>query len=180
MANTPYWVDGRDANAGLWDFVWLGDSLLPGILVPGSMKVDHKVSLDIGQAQGASGAPVKVKGRQPRSISFQIRSTKAEQWEAWDDVLKALNIFGADANAKPFQITHPLCAKFGIATVYIESVSMPSPDAVNGGTFSFSCVENIPAKSVSQSKTPQKKAQAGNPRPDFGAVGFDPPSNNLA
>lgn len=173
----PFWIDGRDNQAASWDYVWIGETLLPGVIK--EFKIDSKNSLDVGKAQGNTGAPVTPKGRLPRTMSITVQVTTQDAWNQWDDVLKNLNLQGADAKQRSFSITHPLPAKFGVTSIYIESCSLPMPSPVNGITFTLTCTENIPPKPVNNAKN-QSKAKVGNPVPDFGSAGFPTPSNDLA
>jgi hypothetical protein len=171
--SVPFWVDGIDPNANTWDYVWLGDQLLPGILK--EFKIDSKNTLDVGKAQGNTGAPVTPKGRQPRTISITVQVIKQSEWDDWDATLKALNMQGSDTTQRAFSITHPLAAKFGVTSVYIETLSLPMPSPVNGITFSLSCTENIPAKPVSAAAASKKPGSTTS----FGTAGFPVPKSQV-
>jgi len=173
MATIPYYIDGEDADAGLWDFCWLGDIFLPGVV---SIDVKDEFSFDTGKAQGNDGAPVTYKGRNPRTLDLTLKITNRDQFVEWLEVRKQLNAFASGKAVQPYQVTHPQAQSAGITSAYLKSISQPQPTSNQPWLISMSLIENNPAKPSKQNTAPAPKAQTQNTPFTLSPV----PGDNLA
>ena len=151
----PFWVDGRDEHATDWDVCILGDIILPGVVT--NVDVTHDVDIDVGKAQGNSGAPTTVKGRKPRPVKITFKMWTSDQWTDWQYGMQTLGLVGKTTSFNPYSIVHPATLAYGIDNILIQGHSFTHPDPVEGMTVTIDCIEFIKALPIQQSNKPKPK-----------------------
>lgn len=176
MSGAPFWIDGVDDGAVEWDSLLLGDVILPGVVT--NVDIGHEVDIDVGKAQGNSGAPTTVKGRQPRPIKITFKMWKQDDWLSWQEDMKSLGIFGKTQSFQPYAIQHPATLAYGVDNVLIKGSSFTYPSPIEGMTVTIDCLEFIKPLPIKQSNT-AKKSTKTDPANDPSALVENWPSDQL-
>jgi hypothetical protein len=175
----PFWdpvgtgVFGPKYAPDDWDTVFIGGLQLPGIC---TVKGEPTLAFDKKKAGGVDGATITVNGYLPGPITIecllwlpeQLRAMEALSPQLWTKPNKKTS---AKSLAKP--IKNPAFALWGITDVVVLGVSVPEKGPVWGSrVIKIKCVEYVPQKAVSKTKTPKGSA-------DFGPINpsFNPASN---
>src|SRR5688572_32514624 len=87
MARIPFW-GGETLEEQAWNFVWLGEDLLPGIA---EVTAEKGRAIDVQKSPGSDGATIKDNGFEPGTVDITLRILTREQWEAWQDVLPKID-----------------------------------------------------------------------------------------
>lgn len=163
----PFWVD-EGGSEKAWDFCWLGDDLLPGIV-----DVDAAKAREVDKQKGHSddGAHLADKGYVPGTVSIRLRIWRREQWERWQVVRPNIDPqFGRLRT--PLPILHPEAQDAKIDTVYVEKISSSSPQKGGVKVIHIECVQWFPPKPAkSDQKKPSKVDEDTPPIPDVTLFG---------
>ena len=124
----PYWADGSE-EASAWDFCWLGDDLLPGVVT--DFKCPNRRRLDQQASPGKDGVTLKDTGYELTAGSITFRMWTREQQEAWVGVRRRIDP-KLRGTRTPLPILHPQTVEAGISTVWIEEVDAGQPNSLDG------------------------------------------------
>lgn len=157
MATAPYWADDS-LESNLWNFVWLGASLLPGIA---TVTVRKSRALDVQRGKGSDGAYIVDHGNEPASVSISLLITNKTEWDAWVAVLPSIDPQKNGGTKTPLDISHPEPNSMGITTVYVKDISGNPPTALSGKRIEIECIQWVEApKQTNATKTPKGTAPA--------------------
>lgn len=162
MPSAPFW-GGDTIEESAWNFCWLGEDLLPGIV---EVTCPKTRSVDVKKQKGTDGAELEDTGYEPAKVTIKLKITDAEQWEAWLAVLPKIDPQKPGGLRQPLAILHPEPNSMGVTTVYVTTISGDPPTARSGKTITIECLQWFPApKATKTSKTPKTKGQVTPPDP---------------
>ena len=158
MGAQPFWVDeGGDEQA--WDFCWLGEDLLPGLV---EVEAGKSRDVDVQKNKGTDGAALSDDGYVPAAVTITLRMWTREQWAAWQDVYPKIDPQRPGGLRQPLSIVHPEPNHRGIDTIYVTSISGSSPRRGGVKTETIECLQWFPApKPVKKSTKPKPPPNAG-------------------
>jgi hypothetical protein len=168
VAGVPFW--GGDPNDGAdeknaWDFCWLGDDLLPGIVEDFDVS-DNGRDVDEQKAKGDNGVALKDNGVGASKVTITLRMWEERHHEAWQEVRRRIDPKNPGGLRTPLAIVHPRATEEQIKGVYVKRIDAQLPNAKSGRTVVIECIEWFPqpkpAKS-SQSKKPAGDRRQGLP-----------------
>lgn len=120
--SVPFWVvPGEDGS--LWDFLYLGDRVWPGIW---SVKLSKSRSVDKAKANSKDGYTLTNKGYQGAPLTATGRlwlSTQLDDLQGF--IAKYDPEFGKIA--EPLDIYHPACEILTLDRVFISKISLDPP-----------------------------------------------------
>lgn len=146
------------SRSGAWDTLYLAGEALPGIA---RVDIELPSGLDVQRPKGGKKACVKDEGIPPAEVNVELEMLY-EHVAAFEKRINLLRPKAVGKGRDPVEVTHPLCALWGINIVQIGQVSNPSPRA--GGSFvvNFTLVEWVPQpKTQKKSTKPKTDPNAG-------------------
>src|SRR3990167_2389901 len=156
----PYWIGPAETNtAAAWNHCILGAAALPGLV---TVTVKRSTKVDVQNPKGADGAYVVDEGADPAAITIDVQLVTQSDWEAWQIELPKIAGTTPGKKREPLEIYHPECSVFGVAAVYVTSVSGDAPTARGGKSYTIECIEYLPAPKKPKSKA--KKGAAAKPK----------------
>lgn len=163
MAGVPFWGgdprDGEDEK-NAWDYCWLGDDLLPGIVEDVDVP-DGGRDVDAQKAKGDNGVTLKDNGVGAKTVTITLRMWDQEHHEAWKGVRERIDPANPGNIRKPLTITHPKAVEEKIKGVYVKQIVVSHPSPVSGRTATITCVEWFPQPKAAKSEQKIKPAGAG-------------------
>lgn len=165
MAATPFWGGGNEPGdaARAWDFCWLGDDLLPGIVEDVDVSGNGR-DVDKQKAKGDNGVTLKDNGVGAAKVTITLRLWDPEHHEAWQAIRRRIDPKNPGGLRTPLTITHPRATEEGIKGIYVERIDAKHPSAVSGRTIVIECTEWFPAPKPAKSKQEKKPDGAGGQR----------------
>jgi hypothetical protein len=158
VAEQPGWeTEGIDAQA--WNFCWLGDDLLPGIVEVTSRK---SRAIDKHKSKGTDGCFLEDEGYEGGSVTIRLTLINAEQWQAYQDLLTNIDPEQIGGLKRPLSILHPEPNAKGITTVYVTEISGGHPSSASGKVEVIECEQYFPVvKPKKTSKNPKERGKEG-------------------
>ena len=152
MATQPGW-ETEELDAQAWNFCWLGDDLLPGIVEVTSKKAR---GIDQHKAKGTDGKHLEDEGYEGGDVTIRLRLINDEQWQAYQKILPNLDPEQVGGLKRPLTILHPEPNAKGITTVYVTDISGDAPTSKSGKVETIQCKQFFPVvKNKKSSKTPK-------------------------
>jgi hypothetical protein len=157
VSATPFWGGGNDPGdeARAWDFCWLGDDLLPGIVEDVEVTGNGR-DVDKQKAKGEDGVTLKDNGVGSAQITITLRLWDPEHHASWQEVRRRIDPKNPGGLRAPLTITHPRATEEGIKGVYVERIDAQHPSAVSGRTIVIECSEWFPAPKPAKTSQKQK------------------------
>lgn len=154
MSEVPYFGNSQE-DATLWDRMYLGDFLLPGVV---RVTVTHAWKYEVGETEGSDGAPTVYKGRAPRSLACTLIVPDQESFDAFVEMHREINAFNTGGVVTPFEVRHPQAQIAGITSVNITDMVVPAPDSLTPWTITFTLLEHGPPRQAQSSGSPRRGA----------------------
>lgn len=158
MAQQPGWDTGRQ-EALAWEFCWLGDDLLPGVV-----EVTSDKGRDIHKAKpkGTDGCYLEDEGYEGGKVTIRLTMTTEEQWQAYQRILPKIDPEQLGGLKRPVSILHPEPNAKGIKTVYVVRINGGAPSSKSGKVEVLECEQFFPVvKKTKKSKNPKERGKEG-------------------
>jgi hypothetical protein len=123
--SAPFWIDQDFGSASLWDFLWLGGVLWPGICKIES--VTKSRSIDEAKVPGSDGITLTDKGYNASKVKARIIIWEEHQWERLNKILPDFDPRRPGSSRTPLDIYHPTCVLLAIKSVYIHTIKVANP-----------------------------------------------------
>lgn len=154
-AQTGWEVEELDAQA--WNFVWLGDSLLPGIA---EVTSDKGRAIDKHKSKGVDGNYLEDEGYEGGTVTIRLRIINDEQWQAYQAMLPSIDPEQIGGLKQPLAILHPEPNSKGINTVYVTRINGGHPSSSAGKVEIIECEQFFPiVKKKKTSKNPKSRGK---------------------
>jgi hypothetical protein len=157
-------IEGKDYPDNPWDRVRLGGVYLPGV---STVKGLPTLSFDKKKAGGVDGATITVNGYLPGPIDVECRMWTPSQWKLFQDNVapRIWRLPNKDSRKIPgdalaMDISHPSLDVWKISSVIVLGVSVVETSEPGVKVVKIKCVQHVPTKAKSQTKT--AKASASN------------------
>ena len=140
------------ATARMWDELWLGGALVPGVATVSGKGIERKI--DTKNPKGASGASIKDEGDELTEFDIAIMQWSDAQRDAFvADFLPFITPRRKGGPKTPIETYHPVLELVGVTRIYVKGIPIPEHDKRKGTiTWTLKCIEWVPAP------VPQKKA----------------------
>lgn len=145
----PYWRPDDTPEASLWDFLWLGGGLVPGMCA--DFDVSKERSIDLAKQKGKDGITLTDNGYDGAPCkATQILWTK-KQWDDFTVWLPNYDPQKPGGSRTPLDIVHPAANLLGVRSVYLKKIHTSNP--VKGILrVDFEMVQWFPATATAKSK----------------------------
>ena len=122
--SVPFWVSEQTANGSLWDFIWLG-----GVLWPGIWTVDIKKarSIDQAKAKGKDGISLTDNGYKAAPVNATGLLWLAKHLSDLEEILPNFDPETVGQARGALDIYHPAAQLLGIKQVYLEEIGTSNP-----------------------------------------------------
>lgn len=157
MAAQPGWeVEGLEAQA--WNFCWIGEDLLPGIVEVTSSK---SRAVDQHKPKGTDGKNLEDEGYDGGKVTIRITIANEEQWQEYQKLLPKLDPEQLGGLKRPQEIIHPEPNAKGIKVIYVKEINGGHPSSRDGKVETLECLQFFPAlKKKKTSKTPKERGKS--------------------
>lgn len=165
--SVPFWGGDLPEEHG-WNFVWLGDALLPGVA---TVTCKKERSVDVKKRKGDDGAELEDTGYEPAQVTIKLKITNADEWAAWQEVRPKFDPQKAGGLRQPLAILHPEPNAMDVNEVYVTSIEGDPPTARSGKLITIECLQWFPApKPAKTSKTAKQKEGGGDEARKYAAL----------
>lgn len=121
----PFWVDSLgEGVASLWDFLWLGGVLIPGLW---SVEIVKARSIDVQKVKGQDAATLTDNGYELATVKMVGRLWREDQVNLMQERLLQFDPIRAGSVKYPLDIYHPAAVMQGVKSIYIKSITVPNP-----------------------------------------------------
>jgi hypothetical protein len=125
MSTVPYWVDPDGAAvASLWDFLWLGGVLIPGLW---NVEITKSRSIDVAKVKGQDAATLTDNGYDLATVKMSGRMWLPDHLNDFKTVLLQFDPVRHGSVKYPLDIYHPVAELQGVKSIYIKSITLGNP-----------------------------------------------------
>lgn len=139
-----------------WDIVWLGGRELPGIAQVKKLKVKRKI--DKKNGPGRDAATLTHQGYDGAEFDIVLTIWTPDQLTEWDGCRPLIQPVKGKAPSQPLPIEHPLCAEYGVGTVYVEEITDDEGKVRGSREITIAVTEWLPKPKNTGTQTPKKIA----------------------
>jgi len=149
----PYWHPTDTPEASLWDFLWLGGGLVPGLCA--LFDISKERSIDLAKQKGKDGITLTDNGYNGAPCKATQILWKKSQWDDFTDWLPNYDPQRPGGVRTPLDIVHPAAALLGVRSVYLTKIHTSNP--VNGILrVDFEMVQWFPSTATAKTKAATK------------------------
>jgi hypothetical protein len=121
----PFWRPADIKEASLWDFVWLGGGLVPGMCA--DFDISKERAIDMAKQKGQDGITLTDNGYEGAPCKMtQILWTQA-QWDDFTEWLPNYDPQRPGGSRTPLDIVHPAAALLSVRSVYLRKIHLSNP-----------------------------------------------------
>jgi hypothetical protein len=149
----PYWRP-KDTPAGsLWDYLWLGGGLVPGLCA--DFDISKERSIDQAKQKGTDGITLTDNGYEGAPCKATQILWTPQQWLDFTDWLPNYDPQRPGGSRTPLDIVHPAAALLAVRSVYLKKIHTSNP--IKGILrVDFEMVQWFPSTATAKSKPAAK------------------------